>query len=112
MIRHRHVDYSAEKFSQKIGESIAGGLKLAEAAVAPARAASETPIADPVVEIKRLTEKWRLSEKFFATVEKASSEEPSATRWGIVNSFTRAAQQLKPAERIEVERLAGRLLAA
>ena len=36
--------------------------------------------------------------------------EPRATRFGVVNSFTRAAQRLQPIERIVVERLAGRLL--
>ena len=38
--------------------------------------------------------------------------EPRATRFGVANSFTGAAQRLQPIERIEVERLAGRLLAA
>ena len=38
--------------------------------------------------------------------------EPEPTRFGVTNAFTRAAQKLRPLQRIEVERFAGTLLEA
>lgn len=110
--RHRHVDYSADKFNSRVAESIATGLKLAEGALARAWTAAQTNVADPKAEIERLGKHLKLSEKFVNEVQLAFQQEPVGTRWGVVNGFTRAAQKLGPVQRIEVERLAGRMLAA
>ncbi len=63
-------------------------------------------------EIEQLGREWNLQMRVRAAVLAAFEAEPRATRWGLANSFTRAAQRLSPVERIELERLAGRLLAA
>jgi len=110
--RHRHVNYSPDKFNGRVAESIATGLKLAEGAVAHAWTAAQTNVADPVAEIERLGGQIKLSNKFINEVQLAFQQEPVGTRWGVVNGFTRAAQKLGPVQRIEVERLAGRLFAA
>jgi hypothetical protein len=48
------------------------------------------------------------------TDEMASSylAEPEPNRFGVINAFTNAAQQMAPLQRIEMERFAGTLLEA
>jgi hypothetical protein len=68
-------------------------------------------VPNPTREIEQLGREWNLDTRVRAAVLAAFEAEPRATRFGVANSFTRAAQRLQPMERIEVERLAGRLLA-
>lgn len=110
--RHSHVHISVEEFTYQIAAGVKSGMQLAQRAVTSAWTAAETRVPEPVAEINRLGGEMRLSKKLLDSVHAAFREEPSSTRWGVVNSFTRAAQRLSPVARIEVERLAGRLLAA
>jgi len=110
--RHRHVGFRAEKFSERITQGIVNAVKLAETAVFTAHVADQHPVPNPTREIEQLGREWNLDVRVRAAVLAAFEAEPRATRFGVANSFTRAAQRLRPVERIEVERLAGRLLAA
>ncbi len=109
--RHRHVNFSVEKFNERIAAGIVRALKLAENAVYSAQVADQQTIQEPQREIERLGKTWKLEVRLVAAALAAFEMEPRATRFGVMNSFTRAAQRLGPIERIEVERLAGRLLA-
>jgi len=110
--RHKHLAFSAEKFSQRIAEGIVNAVKLAETAVFTAHVADQHPVPNPTREIEQLGKEWNLDVRVRAAALAAFEAEPRATRFGVANSFTRAAQRLHLMERIEVERLAGRLLAA
>jgi hypothetical protein len=110
--RHRHMKFSSEKFSERIAQGIVYAVKLAETAVFTAHVADQQPVPNPTREIEQLGREWNLDTRVRAAVLAAFEAEPRATRFGVANSFTRAAQRLGPIERIEVERLAGRLLAA
>jgi len=110
--RHRHLHLRAEEFTQRIAASIETGLKLAEGAVVGVWAADERAVADPATEIERLGKQLKLTRPLLQAVQAAYQAEPRPTRWGVVNGFSRAAQQLPPAGRVELERLAGKLLAA
>jgi hypothetical protein len=110
--RHRHMSLSGEKFNERIAQGIVYAVKLAETAVFTAHVADQQPVPNPTREIEQLGKEWNLDVRVRAAVLAAFEEEPRATRFGVANSFTRAAQRLGPIERIEIERLAGRLLAA
>ena len=70
----------------------------------------EDPIPDPLETIRKLAEERKLSQKFTDEVVSGYLVEPEATRFGVINAFTRAAQGLAPLQRIEMERFAGTLL--
>jgi hypothetical protein len=112
VFRHRHVNFSKERFGEEIGQSIALGLKQAGVAVSSARAADQEPVENPTQAIEGLSEEWKLGKTLTAAVLAAFESEPRPTRFGVANSFTRAAQRLRPVERIDLERMAGRFLAA
>ena len=110
--RHRHLNFLQEKFSEHISSGIEHALTLAWDALGAARVADEQRVEDPSNEIQQLGKTWKLEVRVIAAALAAFEAEPRATRFGVANSFTRAAQRLQPMERIGVERLAGRLLAA
>jgi hypothetical protein len=109
--RHRHLNFSTEKFSGHIVHGIKHALKLAREAMAAARVVDAQPVENPEREIENLSSGWKLEKRLIAAVLAAYKAEPRPTRFGVANSFTRAAQQLPLIERIGMERLAGRLLA-
>lgn len=109
--RHRHLGFTAEGFSERIAEAVSEALRLAETAVSAAHTADQQPVKNPEREIKQLAAGWKLQVRLVAAILDAYQVEPRPTRFGLANSFTRAAQRLPAMERIEVERLAGRLLA-
>ena len=110
VFRHRHLNFSSRAFSEQITQGIGHALKLAEVAVSFAEVADQQPVQEPSREIQQLGKEWKLKLSVIATALAAYEAEPRPTRFGIANCFTRAAQRLRPIERIEVERLAGRIL--
>ncbi len=106
------MNFSAEKFSERITQGIERAVTLAETAVFTAQVADQYPVPNPTREIEQLGREWGLHTRVRAAALAAYEVEPRATRFGVANSFTRAAQQLPAVERVEVERLAGRFLAA
>lgn len=72
----------------------------------------QEPISDPLEVIRKLAEERQLSQKFRDQVVSGYLAEPEATRFGVINAFTRAAQGLAPIQRIEMERFGGALLEA
>lgn len=110
--RHRHLNFSSEKFNDRVAQGVTVAMQASESAVAAVWAADEKPVADPAAEIERLGKAWKLAKPTIEAAKTAYQEEPRATHWGLANSFTRAAQRLQPVQRIELERMAGRLIAA
>jgi hypothetical protein len=58
----------------------------------------------------RLAAARKLSKELTDDLVSAYQDEPEPTRFGVINAFTCAAQQLAPLERIEMERFAGSLV--
>jgi len=67
-------------------------------------------VVDPVETIRKIATHRKLSKKLTDDLVSAYQDEPEPTRFGVINAFTRAAQQLTPLERIEMERFAGSLV--
>ena len=59
-----------------------------------------------------MAKKARYSQKFTDTVKESYEGEPMANKWGVINAFTAAAQNLEGDRRVDVERMAGHLLIA
>jgi hypothetical protein len=70
----------------------------------------EEPILDPVETIRKIAEARKFSQKLTDEVVSSYLIEPEPNRFGMINAFTNAAQQMAPLQRIEMERFAGTLL--
>jgi hypothetical protein len=67
----------------------------------------EESIPDTLDTIRELAEARKFSQKFTDEVVSSYPAEPEASRFGVINAFTRAAQGLGPIQRIEMEQFAG-----
>ncbi len=74
------------------------------------RQSRDQVIAGPMETIKKFGVQARLSEPFIDQIVESYDREPEPTLFGVINAFTRAAHELPPLARIEVERFAGRVL--
>jgi len=70
----------------------------------------EEPIADRGETIRKIAEARQFWQKLTDEVVSSYLVEPEASRFGLINAFTNAAQKLGPLQRIELERFAGTLL--
>jgi hypothetical protein len=62
--------------------------------------------------IRKIADSRQFSQRFTDETVSSYLTEPEASRFGVINAFTRAAQGLGPLQRIEMERFAGTLLDA
>ncbi len=74
--------------------------------------ARQERVANPEDTIRRLAAAKKLNKRFTEEVVALHRLDGEETKFGVVNAFTTAAQSLPPLPRLEVERLAGSLLAA
>jgi len=67
-------------------------------------------VVDPVEVIRKIAETRKLSQKLTDEIISSYLVEPEANWFGVINSFTNAAQRFGPLQRIDMERFAGTLL--
>jgi len=108
--RHAHIHLTAHELSRRMAEAISESFRVASDILDAFLRTHEDPIPDPLETIRKLAEERKLSQKFTDEVVSGYLVEPEATRFGVINAFTRAAQGLAPLQRIEMERFAGTLL--
>jgi len=108
--RHAHIHLTAHELSRRMAEAISESFRVASDILDAFLRTHEDPISDPLETIRKLAEERKLSQKFTDEVVSGYLVEPEATRFGVINAFTRAAQGLAPLQRIEMERFAGTLL--
>jgi len=72
----------------------------------------EVKVVDPLEVIRKIAEERKFSQTITDEVVSSYLIEPEANWFGVINSFTNAAQKLGPLQRIEMERFAGTLLEA
>jgi hypothetical protein len=108
--RHPHTRLTVDELSKGTALAISIAFKVASSALDRFLKTREEIVPDPVETIRQLAEVRKLSRKFADEVASSYAAEPEATRFGVINAFTRAAQKLGPLQRIEVERFAGTLL--
>jgi hypothetical protein len=110
--RHAHIHLTTHELQRRMAEAIGDSFRLAASVLDAFLKTREEPIPDPVAAIRKLAEERKLTQKFTDEVVGRYAAEPEATRFGVINAFTAAAQTLAPLHRIEMERFAGALLTA
>jgi hypothetical protein len=93
-------------------EAVSEGFQVASSVLDMFLKSREEPIEDPLQTIRRIAEARQFSQKLTDEVVSSYLIEPEASRFGVINAFTNAAQKLAPLQRIEMERFAGTLLEA
>ena len=95
-----------------MAEAVSEGFRVASSVLDAFLKTREEPIPDPVETIRNIAAARQLSKKLTDEVVSSYLIEPEPNRFGVINSFTNAAQMLGPLQRIEMERFAGTLLEA
>lgn len=108
--RHPHIHFTVSELNRRMAEGISKAFEVASSILDAFLRTREEPILDPVETIRRLATQRKFSQKFTDEVVSSYQGEPDPTRFGVINSFTNAAQKLGPLQRIEMERFAGTLL--
>jgi len=103
---------SSSTKSLRTAESISQGFQVASTILDAFLKTREDPIADPLDTIRKIAEARQFSQKLTDEIVSSYLVEPEANRFGLINAFTNAAQQMAPLQRIEMERFAGMLIEA
>jgi len=111
MIRQRHqhvnVDYVKYALTQSINYAFRSGDQLLDRMLK----SREEKIEKPEDVIRKLTKKSKYSKRATDAVLLAFNAEPEDNRFGIINAFTRAAQNVESYDdRLEIERFGGSLI--
>jgi hypothetical protein len=110
--RHAHIHLTAYELTRRMAEAVTEGFQVSSSLLDTFLKTREEPIADPVETIRKIAESRKFSQKLTDEVVSSYLVEPEANWFGVINSFTNAAQRLAPLQRIEMERFAGTLLQA
>jgi len=108
--RHAHIHLTAYELTRRMAEAVSEGFRVASFVLDTFLKTREEPIEDPVETIRKIAEARKFSQKLTDEVVSSYLVEPEPNRFGVINSFTNAAQRLAPLQRIEMERFAGTLL--
>ena len=108
--KHAHIHFTAGEFNRRMAEGISRAFEVASSILDAFIKTHQEPIPDPLEVIRRIAEERQMSQKFTDQVVSSYLAEPEQTRFGVINAFTRSAQELAPIQRIEMERFAGTLL--
>src|SRR5215469_6788296 len=110
--RHAHIHLAAHEFTRRMAEAISEGFRVASSVLDAFLKTREVKVIDPLEVIRKIAEERKFSQKITDEVVSSYLVEPEANWFGVINSFTNAAQRLGPLQRIEMERFAGTLLEA
>jgi hypothetical protein len=114
LLRQRHLYVSEHRFVGALAEAMEKALRESEEFLSQLQRATQTPVPQIEEVMKRIGEKWHLGDETQKAVEQALRREPTSqqeTLYGLVNSYTAAAQRLPDEARYDLEVLAGNLAA-
>ena len=110
--RHAHIHLTEYEMTRRMAEAVSEGFRLASSVLDAFLKTREVKVVDPLEVIRKIAEERKFSQKITDEVVSSYLVEPEANWFGVINSFTNAAQKLGPLQRIEMERFAGTLLEA
>src|SRR5215813_11223609 len=110
--RHAHIHLTAHELTRRIAEAVSEGFRIASSVLDAFLKTREVKVVDPLEVIRKIAEERKFSQKITDEVVSSYLVEPEANWFGVINSFTNAAQKLGPLQRIDMERFAGTLLEA
>ena len=108
--RHAHIHLTAHELTRRMAEAISEGFRVASSVLDAFLKTREVKVVDPLEVIRKIAEERQFSQKITDEVVSSYMVEPESNWFGVINSFTNAAQKLGPIQRIEMERFAGTLL--
>jgi len=95
-----------------MAEAVSEGFRVASSVLDAFLKTREVKVVDAVEVIRKIAENRKFSQKLTDEVVSSYLVEPDANWFGVINSFTNAAQKPGPLQRIEMKRFAGTLLEA
>lgn len=110
--RHAHIHLTAYELTRRMAEAVSEGFQVASSVLDAFLKTREVKVVDPLEVIRKIAEERKFSQKITDEVVSSYLVEPEPNWFGVINSFTNAAQKLGPLQRIEMERFAGTLLEA
>ena len=109
--RHAHIHLTAHELTRRMAEAVSEGFQVASSVLDAFLKSREVKVVDPLEVIRKIAEERKFSQKITDEVVSSYLVEPEANWFGVINSFTNAAQKLGPLQQIKMERFAGTLLA-
>jgi hypothetical protein len=110
--RHAHIHLTAYELTCRMAEAVSEGFSVASSVLDAFLKTREVKVVNPVEVIRKIAENRKFSQKLTDEVVSSYLIEPESNWFGVINSFTNAAQKLGPLQRIKMERFAGTLLQA
>jgi hypothetical protein len=108
--RHAHIHLTAYELTRRMAEAVSEGFRVVSSVLDTFLKTREVKVVDPLEVIRKIAEERKFSQKLTDEVVSSYLVESEANWFGVINSFTNAAQKLGPLQRIEMERFAGTLL--
>jgi hypothetical protein len=110
--RHANIHLTAYELTRRMADAVSEGFQVSSSLLDAFLKTREVKVVDPLEVIRKIAEERKFSQKITDEVVSSYLFEPEANWFGVINSFTNAAQKLGPLQRIEMERFAGTLLEA
>ena len=110
--RHAHIHLTAHELTRRMAEAISEGFQVASSVLGAFLKTREVKVVDPLEVIRKIAEERMFSQKLTDEVVSSYLVEPESNWFGVINSFTNAAQKLGSLQQIKMERFAGTLLEA
>ena len=110
--RHAHIHLTANELTRRMAEAVSEGFQVASSVLNAFLKTREVKVVDPLEVIRKIAEERMFSQKLTDEVVSSYLVEPESNWFGVINSFTNAAQKLGPLQQIKMERFAGTLLEA
>ena len=113
LFHHKHVGVELHEIRTSISAGLEKMQDYTEITVERLKSLKASPVTDPLRELHRSLKAGRATDEFVSLAMQSYEEEPIPTRFGVIQAITRAAQKLPTFDaRVQMEELAGRLLAA
>jgi Domain of unknown function (DUF932) len=113
LLYQRHIHLPQERFGSALESSVEHALDAAAGFMEQMILATREPIKDVEDTLKRIAERWNLSQQTQEQVQRsllAEKADQQESLYGLVNSLTSAAQLLPADDRYDIEVLAGHLV--
>src|SRR5262249_1516875 len=107
--RHAHIHLTEYEMTRRMAEAVGEGFQLASSVLDKFLRTREVKVVDPLEVIRTIAEERKFSQKITDEVVSSYLVEPEPNWFGVINSFTYAAEELGPRHLTEMERFAGKL---
>jgi hypothetical protein len=110
LFKQRHINFDPQEINERMNHSILNGVKMGEHMLDRFASAREIKIENPYEEIAFEGKRNRLSDKMLKEVRNNFDIEGEKSLYGVVNAFTRTARELPVERRIDMEKIASKVL--